>query len=88
MKTKHIFLSCPKNHCENQKIKHSVKLWIVCAISKFTKKDTKHQHRWIGFKNDRQSLPVRCLPDQILCPDGVQRNGSNADASVLLGTVS
>ena len=44
------------------------------------KKDTKSLHRWIGFRNDRQSLPVCCWPDQILCQGGVQRNGSNAGA--------
>ena len=51
------------------------------------KKDAKSLHRWIGLKNDRQGLPTCCLPDQILCQDGVQRNGSNADALVILGTV-
>ena len=61
---------------------------IARAISKSTKDGIKNQHRWIGFKNDRQSQPVCCLPDQILCQDGVQRNGSNADALVVLGTVS
>ena len=54
---------------------------------KVHKKDRKCLHRWIGLKNDRQGLPTRCLPDQILCQDGVQRNGSNADALVILGTV-
>ena len=44
------------------------------------KKGTKSLHRWIGFRNDRQSLPVCCWPDQILCQGGVQRNGSNAGA--------
>ena len=57
------------------------------AISKFTKNNRKCLHRWIGLKNDRQGLPTCCLPDQILCPDGVQRNGSNADVLVILGTV-
>ena len=58
------------------------------AISKSTKDGTKNQHRSIGLKNDRQSRPVCCLPDQIVCSGWVQRNGSNADASRLSGTVS
>ena len=40
---------------------------IARAISKSTKDGTKNQHRSIGLKNDRQSRPVCCLPDQIVC---------------------
>ena len=58
------------------------------AISKSTKKDTKCLHRSIGLKNDRQRQCVRCLPHHKVCSGGVRRNGPNADASRLSGTVS